>query len=104
MCKNNPLKKFRTLEGAQRREAMRAHLGETNDLRFDLDPHELTFSQRSALSDMAKAVSWRKSPTSCLSLGAAFYVYLSRDAKAKPARIAAPAAPRRSIAFGRGFA
>lgn len=104
MCKNNPLKKFRTMEGAQRREAMRAHLGETNELRFDLDPHELTFSQRSALSDMAKAVSWRKSPTSCLSLGAAFYVYLSRDAK--PARTAtpAPAAPRRPLTFGRGFA
>lgn len=80
MCRNNELRKFRTMEGAQRRAAIRAHLAADAGLSFGNDPHTLSFSQRSALHDMARAVCWRKSISSCLSLGAAFYVYLSRDA------------------------
>lgn len=79
MCANN-LRHLRTIEGAQRRATIRAMLAKSDALVFGNDPHTLSFSQRSALQDMARAVSWRKSITSCLSLGAAFYVYLSRDA------------------------
>lgn len=80
MCRNNEFRKLRTMEGAQRRAAIRKQLSESEKLVFGNDPHTLSFSQRSALNDMARAVCWRKSISSCLSLGAAFYVYLSRDA------------------------
>jgi len=80
MCRNNELRKLRTLEGAKRRAAIRAELDKSLGLKFGNDPHTLSFSERVALQDVARAVCWRKSITSCLSLGAAFYVYLSRDA------------------------
>ena len=80
MCRNTELKKFRTLAGPARRAAIRRHLAADAGLSFGNDPHTLSHSQRSALHDMARAVCWRKSISSCLSLGAAFYVYLSRDA------------------------
>lgn len=80
MYRNNELRKFRTLSGAERRAAVRRYLADSAGLVFGNDPHTLSFSQRSALHDMARAVVWRKSISSCLSLGAAFYVYLSRDA------------------------
>jgi len=108
MCKQNPLKHFRTLEGAKRRDAMRAALVASHEIDFAADCHTLTQSQRCALADMAKAVSWRKSPTSPLSTGLAFFVYLSRGYR--PAQPTAPAAlvaaaPRRvPFVFGRGHA
>ena len=80
MCRNNQLRKFRVLEGAARRRAIRAHLAESDKINFTADPHSLAQSQQCALADMARAVCWRKSITSCMSLGLAFYVYLSRDA------------------------
>lgn len=80
MCKQNPLKEFRTLEGAKRRAAIRKYLAQSVALDFAADPHALTFSQCGALHEMAKSVSWRKSISSPLSLGLAFFVYLARDA------------------------
>lgn len=79
MSTNISLKALRTLEGEARRDACRAHLAKHSDMRFDLDPHQLTHSQRIDLHDMAKAVCWRKSICSSLSLGAAYYVYLCKD-------------------------
>ena len=80
MCRNNELRKFRTLDGAQRRAAIRRHLAGADKIDFTADPHSLAISQQCALADMARAVCWRKSITSCMSLGLAFFVYLSRDA------------------------
>ena len=73
------LKQYRTLTGPARKTAIRSHLARTDGIDWKADPHTLTQSQRCALSDMAKAVSWRKSITSPLSLGLSFFVYLSRD-------------------------
>lgn len=96
------LKQFRTLSGVERRAAMRAHLSKVDAVVFTGDPHTVTWSQQLALAEMAKIVAWKKSISSPLSLGLAFYVYLSRDA-AKPAPVrTVRAAPR--IAFGRGVA
>jgi hypothetical protein len=109
MCKQNPLKHFRTIEGAERRAAMRKYLSESLGLKWDKSPYELTHSERTALDDMAKAVSWRKSISSPLSLSAAFYVYLSRevaaagqDAKAQHAATVARRGP--ALVYGRGRA
>lgn len=104
MSKQINLKTFRTIDGAARRDAMRAHLAEHAEIDFKADCHTLTFAQQCALSEMAKAVSWRKAITSPLSLGLAFFVYLARDVatdKRKAAVRAAPVvsyrAPRRSF-------
>ena len=100
---NNDLKKFRTMEGPARREAVRAHLIKHDGINFNKGPFELSHSERSALHDMAKAVSWRKSPASSFSLGAAFFVYLAKDV-AKTAHVAAMVdkpAPRRALVYGR---
>lgn len=80
MCRNTELKKFRTLAGPARRAAIRRHLAGAEQIDFAADPHSLAISQQCALADMARAVCWRKSITSCMSLGLAFFVYLSRDA------------------------
>jgi hypothetical protein len=113
MCKQNPLKSFRTMSGAERRAAMRAHLAASNTISFAAqDPHALTASQQNALADMAKSVCWRKSPTSPLALGPAFYVYLARDVaqSAQQSAQANKAAQVRTVrrapglAYGRGFA
>lgn len=106
MC-NNPLKRFRTMTGADRRAAVRAHLATTDAIDFTGDPHSLRISQQCALADMARAVCWRKSPSSPLSLGMAFYVYLSRDAK--PTSVQADQSTtvrtvRHSFTYGRGAA
>lgn len=53
---------------------------------FTLDPYQLTHSQRSALHDTARSVGYRKSVSSCLSLGAAFFVYLAKDLPANKAQ------------------
>lgn len=78
MCKQNPLKHLRTLTGDARKQAARAHLTTEHGVTFGHGPHLLTWAQRDALSTLAKAVCWRKSISSSLSLGSAFYVYLSR--------------------------
>jgi hypothetical protein len=106
MCKNNPLKKFRTLEGAARRAAVRSHMVKVEGIDFTADPHALRISQQCALADMAKAISWRKSPTSPLSLGLAFFVYLARDASPPREPSGAPiiSTPRAAFSFGRGCA
>lgn len=106
MCKQNSLKKFRTLEGAQRRAAIRAHMVATDEIDFTADPHSLRWSQQGALSDMAKAISWRKSPSSPLSLGLAFFVYLARDASPPRDPSGAPISgkTRTAFVFGRGRA
>lgn len=99
---NASLKKYRTMAGHERRAACRAHLEKNDNIRFNKSPFELSHSERVALHDMAKAVSWRKSPASCLSLGAAFYVYLSKDL-ARTAHVAAmnhTPAPRRALVYG----
>lgn len=80
MCRNTELKKFRTLAGPARRAAIRRHLAGVDKIDFAADPHSLAQSQQCALADMARAVCWRKSIASCMSLGLAFFVYLSRDA------------------------
>ena len=108
MCKNNTLKQFRTMEGSARRAAIRAHLTKHEEIDFTADPHALKISQQCALADMARAVCWRKSPTSSLSLGLAFFVYLSRSAPkpghVEPPRTGKPAQRRPAFIFGAGFA
>lgn len=106
MCKQNPFKKFRSLEGSKRREAIRAHMSAAEEIDFTADPHALRISQQCALSDMAKAISWRKSPSSPLSLGLAFFVYLSRDASPPRDPSGAPISgkTRTAFVFGRGHA
>jgi hypothetical protein len=95
------LKHFRTIDGATRRTAMRAHLAQHEQIDFRADPHALSFAQQCALADMAKAVSWRKGIASSLSLGLAFFVYLARDvtnghAPRKYAQGAAPVVIRKA--------
>lgn len=97
------LKQFRTLSGPERKAAMRAHLIKVDAVVFGLDPHGVTWSQQLALAEMAKVVAWKKSISSPLSLGLAFYVYLSRDV-AKPAPQRKPGNGPRRMAFGRGVA
>lgn len=80
MCKTPDIKHFRTLTGPARKAAIRAHLAKKAGIDFAADPHTLRQSQRCALSDMAKAVSWKKSISASLSTGLAFFVYLSRGA------------------------
>ena len=57
---------------------MRAMLAKSHDIDFTKEVFQLSHSQRIGLSDMAKAVGYRKSVSSSLSLGAAFFVYLVR--------------------------
>lgn len=104
MCKTVELKHFRTLAGPDRKNAIRFYLAKQEGIDFTADVHTLYSGQRIALQDMAKAVSWRKSQTSCLSLGAAFFVYLAKDVK-QPLHTAArqaAAAKRHSFNYGKG--
>lgn len=78
MCRNNELRKLRTMTGPARRDAVRRYLTESAQIAFGVDPHTLAQSQQCALSEVARAVCWRKSISSPMSLGLAFYVYLSR--------------------------
>lgn len=78
MCRNNELRALRTLTGPARRAAIRKHLTNSAKIAFGVDPHTLAHSQQCALSEVARAVCWRKSISSPMSLGLAFYVYLSR--------------------------
>lgn len=88
MCKTD-YRKFRVMEGAQRRRAVRIELSQgMHAIDFTADVMTLSQSQRGALSDMAKAVGYRKPITSMHTLGGAFFCYLSRDVKeATPGRI-----------------
>lgn len=80
MCKQTELRHFRTITGPARKQAIRVHLQRVAGIAFNADVHTLSFAQRDALATMAKAVSWRKSISSPMSLGSAFFVYLSRGA------------------------
>lgn len=72
------LRKFRTLTGPARKVAVREHLFETSGVKFGQDVHTLSGAAKSAVADMAKVCGFQK-PIGCpLSLGAAFYNYLSR--------------------------
>jgi hypothetical protein len=108
MPTNLALKSLRTLEGEARRDACRAHLAKHSGLTFNLDPHQLSFSQRIDLHDMAKAVCWRKSICSSLSFGAAYYVYLCKDvaksSKHAVAQSATTPGKGSSTARARGYA
>lgn len=73
------LKNFRTMTGPERRSACRAHLEKQHGVNFHGDVHAVGISGLTACAEMAKAICWRKSQTSSMSLGAAFFVYLSRD-------------------------
>lgn len=73
------LKNFRTMSGAERRAACRQHLSREHALDFSADVHAVPISGLAACADMAKAICWRKSVSSSMSIGAAFFVYLSRD-------------------------
>jgi len=104
MCKTVELKTFRTLEGPARKEAMRFYLAKHHAIDFTADVFTLYSDQRGALVEMAKAVSWRKSISSPLSLGAAFFVYLAKDVK-QPLHVAArqaSAAKRQAFNYGKG--
>lgn len=82
MCKTPlDLRTFRTLDGSARRAAMRAHLTKAHGVDFSADVHAIPISALAACAELAKAVSWRKSPSSSLSTGAAFFTYLAREAR-----------------------
>lgn len=72
------LRKFRTLTGPARKNAVRAYLIAEYGVTFGLDPHTVPLSARGALADMAKVCGYRKPIACSLSLGTAFYRYLSR--------------------------
>lgn len=78
------LKNFRTMTGEERRTACRSHLSTVHGVDFHGDVHALPISALTACAEMAKAICWRKSQSSSMSLGAAFFVYLSRGAKVAP--------------------
>lgn len=91
----NEYKKFRTLQGRTRKDAMRAELSKLpHEIDFGKSVYELSASQRCALSDMAKAVGYRKPVTSMHTLGGAFFCYLERDV-ARPALAAKSGAGKR---------
>ena len=73
------LKQFRTMTGPERRKAMRDHLTKAHAVDFSADVHAVPISALNACADMAKAVCWRKSISSSMSTGAAFFVYLARE-------------------------
>jgi len=108
MCHKTELKHFRTLTGPDRKSAMRYHLTKYSGVDFAADVHSVPVSALNDVAAMAKAVCWRKSVASSMSLGAAFFTYLARDVAqpvSGPARQAAQAKTRGpGIAFGRGFA
>lgn len=67
------------------KQAIRAALVVSDKIDFTADVFALSHSQRCALRDAAKAHGYRKSITSCLSTGAAFFVYLVKELDAAPA-------------------
>jgi hypothetical protein len=58
--------------------------GESGPFNWTADVHTLTNSQRVDLVAMAKSVGYRKSVSSSLSLGSAFFVYLGKGMDAAP--------------------
>lgn len=71
------LRRFRTLTGPARKVAVREHLAALG-VEFGKDVNTIPGPLKSAVADMAKVCGYRKPITCPLSLGAAFYVYLSR--------------------------
>lgn len=59
---------------------IRAALAASHQIDFTADVFTLSHSQRVALVDAAKACGYRKSITSCLTLGGAFFQYLAKGA------------------------
>ena len=96
------LKQFRTMTGPERRKAMRDHLTKVHAVDFYADVHAVPISALTACADMAKAVCWRKSISSSMSTGAAFFVYLARELQTTHTRARAQTG-RKPIVFGRGF-
>lgn len=79
----NTYTRFIHMQGQARKDAMRLELsGAPHNIDFSRDVFTLSFSQRAALCDMAKAVGYRKSPGSYHTLGGAFYGYLQRNVAA----------------------
>lgn len=70
------LRKFRTLTGPARKDAVRAHMTAAHGVVFGHDVAPA--STHAALADMAKVCGYRKPIACTLSLGLAFYRYLSR--------------------------
>lgn len=63
----------------KRKAAMREFLQQSNSIDFNADVHAIPSSGLVACATMAKAIKYKKSPASSLSLGAAFFCYLARD-------------------------
>ncbi len=74
------LRKFRTLTGPARKTAVREYLFEEYGVKFGGDVHTLSSAARNAVADMAKVCGYRKPINCAMSLGSAFYNYLSRGA------------------------
>lgn len=104
MC-NQTLKRFRVLTGPARRIAM-VHYLQAHGVVFGQDVHAVPVSTLTACAELAKAVCWRKSLSSSMSIGAAFYLYLSKAvAPAVPARrMSATPGRGAGIVYGRGYA
>lgn len=55
-----------------------ADIAQMYGIEFDLDPHILSFDQKTILHDLARLVGYKKGGSSSLSLGSSFYQYLGR--------------------------
>lgn len=75
-------KKFLDIRDTDKRKAaMREFLTKSSGdgINFNADVHAIPSSGLVACATMAKAIKYKKSPASSLSLGAAFFCYLARD-------------------------
>lgn len=63
-----------------------AVVARTGPIDWRADVHTLTNSQRVDLTEIAKQFGYRKSTSSYFSLGAAFFVYLSKGMDVPPAK------------------
>ena len=60
--------------------AIRERLTKEHDIDFSVDFHTLHSSQTAALSETARSIGYRQSPTASGSLGRSFFEYLNRGA------------------------
>lgn len=60
-----------------------ADIAQLYGIKFGLDPHSLSFDQKTVLHDLARLVGYKKSGGSSLSLGSAFYQYLGKKLNKK---------------------
>ena len=71
---------FKKLPTVARNAAMRERLSRPDcGVNFSLEMHAQFISALSDCAAMGKAVGWKKSPSSMLSYGGAFFEYLRRD-------------------------